>query len=438
MTNARAQWWSLALLVVMASCGTTGGQRLDGAVPDGGADAGDVVAVCGDGVREGAEACDDGDTADGDGCSHACTVERGYVCTGVSRVFCTTTCGDGEPAGAETCDDGATVNGDGCSAGCTIEPNYRCWGRPSVCALPRCGDGWLDAPETCDDGNNQPGDGCTATCTLEGVISEVEPNDTTVQADTAPVVLSGNAVVLGRITEGVDEKDLFRVTLAEPTVVRFEVFEGLVPGDCPTLTTTLRVFDAVGVQLATDNVSGVRGCSAIVIPLAAGNFYVQVEEEGTDRSIPQYALQVSLSTAVGSEVEPNDGAPNATLMTDTLNRVIAGDHMQVTDSDMYAVTVREGGSLRAEIIEGDVREERCESSGIDSKLTLYGPDFVQIGEDDDSGRGFCSLIDGTGTQPANPGAHDLHQGVYYLQVRSSQFASVESGEFIYRLAVLVR
>lgn len=428
------------LALLLASCGVvSGGEVPDAASPDGGVmpDGGEA-AVCGDGVRSGAEACDDGATADGDGCSHACTVERGYVCTGLSRVYCTTKCGDGEPAGSESCDDGATVNDDGCSAGCTTEPGYRCWGRPSKCALPRCGDGWLDAPEACDDGNDQPGDGCTAGCALEGVVREVEPNDTTAQADSAPLTLSGNAVVLGSLTVWAVDRDLYRVSLESPTVVRFEVFEGLAPGGCPTLTTTLRVFDAVGVQLATDNASGVRGCSAIVLPLPAGAFYVQVEEEGMDRSVPQYALQVSPSTSEGAEVEPNDGAPNATPVPDTLNQVVAGDHLQIADSDMYAITVREGGSLRVELIEGDAGEARCESGGIDSKLTLYDPDFVQLAEDDDDGHGFCSLIDGTGTQPADPGAHDLHEGVYFLQVRSSQFASVESGQFLYRLSILVR
>ncbi len=38
-------------------------------------------AVCGDGVLEGAEACDDGNRAEGDGCSKDCQVEEGWSCT---------------------------------------------------------------------------------------------------------------------------------------------------------------------------------------------------------------------------------------------------------------------------------------------------------------------------------------------------------------------
>ena len=40
-----------------------------------------VVHVCGDSSRTTAEACDDGNAVDGDGCNRNCTVEAGFVCT---------------------------------------------------------------------------------------------------------------------------------------------------------------------------------------------------------------------------------------------------------------------------------------------------------------------------------------------------------------------
>ncbi len=45
------------------------------------------AAVCGDGTREGAEECDDGNTTSGDGCSATCREERGWDCqeTGASQ-----------------------------------------------------------------------------------------------------------------------------------------------------------------------------------------------------------------------------------------------------------------------------------------------------------------------------------------------------------------
>jgi cysteine-rich repeat protein len=47
---------------------------------------------------------------------------------------CPTLCGDGSVAGPEACDDGNTVDGDGCSSSCQIEPGFACTGQPSVCA----------------------------------------------------------------------------------------------------------------------------------------------------------------------------------------------------------------------------------------------------------------------------------------------------------------
>lgn len=76
--------------------------------------------VCGDGLMEGAEGCDDGGQAAGDGCSPACAVEAGYACAG-SPSQCSTTCGDGVKAGVEACDDGNLTSHDGCSVLCTAE-----------------------------------------------------------------------------------------------------------------------------------------------------------------------------------------------------------------------------------------------------------------------------------------------------------------------------
>ena len=48
----------------------------------------DASAVCGDGVVEGAEQCDDGDVANGDGCSASCMVEDGWSCNDASPSMC--------------------------------------------------------------------------------------------------------------------------------------------------------------------------------------------------------------------------------------------------------------------------------------------------------------------------------------------------------------
>jgi len=81
--------------------------------------------VCGDGVVEGDEECDDGNRVNGDGCNvQVCEdpvpgFESYYVC-----YFCVTGpvgCGDGDLDGGEQCDDGNLFIGDGCSSTCTTE-----------------------------------------------------------------------------------------------------------------------------------------------------------------------------------------------------------------------------------------------------------------------------------------------------------------------------
>jgi fibro-slime domain-containing protein len=93
--------------------------------------------VCADGLVVRGELCDDNNTADGDGCSADCkTVAPGFICDipgGACRQapncpggVCVSECGDGLKFDAEACDDGNLVDGDGCSASCTIEAGYLC------------------------------------------------------------------------------------------------------------------------------------------------------------------------------------------------------------------------------------------------------------------------------------------------------------------------
>jgi cysteine-rich repeat protein len=131
--------------------------------------------ICGDGIVEGAETCDDGNTTSGDGCDANCqaefcgdgivndapneacddgdTIDNGEGgcladCSGIQ------TCGDGFTEGTEGCDDGDTIdNGEGgCLADCS--------------SIQTCGDGFTTGTEICDDGDtidNGEG-GCFADC----------------------------------------------------------------------------------------------------------------------------------------------------------------------------------------------------------------------------------------------------------------------------------
>lgn len=103
---------------------------------------------CGNGVTERGEECDDNNVMDGDGCSSCCLFER---------------CGNSRLDPGEQCDDGNKDVDDGCSPCCMFE---------------RCGNGIVDPRETCDDGNVVSGDGCSDCCLLEpaarGVVTEEE------------------------------------------------------------------------------------------------------------------------------------------------------------------------------------------------------------------------------------------------------------------------
>jgi cysteine-rich repeat protein len=128
------------------------------------------VAECGDGLlRAGVEACDDGAAnADDAACTATCTVA---------------TCGDAlVQAGVEQCDDGNADDADACVAGCKLAvcgdgfvgPGELCDDGNDVdddacttgCASPNCGDGKLQAAqgEECDDGNASDEDACLGTC----------------------------------------------------------------------------------------------------------------------------------------------------------------------------------------------------------------------------------------------------------------------------------
>ncbi len=129
-------------------------------------DGGSTAKVCADGVHHKEEACDDGNTLDGDGCSADCSVvepgfscpQDGQPCRAISR------CGDGFISSSERCDDGNQTSGDGCSEACALEQGFMCDGQPSECAPTVCGDGVQEGTESCDDGNELPYDGCSSDC----------------------------------------------------------------------------------------------------------------------------------------------------------------------------------------------------------------------------------------------------------------------------------
>ncbi len=100
------------------------------------------TASCGNGTVEPGEPCDGGGVATatcdadcttpscGDAACNAAAGETAASCA----ADCATSCGDGLVTGAEACDDGGSAAGDGCDAACAVEAGWSCDGAmPSVC-----------------------------------------------------------------------------------------------------------------------------------------------------------------------------------------------------------------------------------------------------------------------------------------------------------------
>ncbi|XXX77058.1 DVUA0089 family protein [Sorangium sp. So ce134] len=329
-------------------------------------------------------------------------------------------CGNGVREGAEECDGGAL-----CAPRCE---------RVAV-----CGDGLRDAPEGCDDGNAAGGDGCSAACQLEAVIAEIEPNDTPAEAGASDLVIAGDALVAASLPAG--DRDVFHMSLPVASVVRLEVFDGTAGGCEGGIVTTLRVRGAEGEQVATDEglsdaeyAGGIGGCSALVVALPAGEYDVEAAAQGGVAAIPLYLLQAKILAPAGAEEEPNGALADANGPVGA-DVFVAGARTS-DDFDFYAVDLPEGRSIRAEIVEGGA--ETCESLEMDSRLSLLDAEGTLIADDDDGGRGSCSLLDGTGDAPRHPGAHALPAGTYFLRVRAASGASGSAALFDYRLAVTLR
>ena len=95
-----------------------------------------TAAICGNGIVEGLEQCDDGPwAADStgvvkdrpyDGCYKCQNEVQCPVGAGPGPTPCTAVCGDGLLFPGEGCDDGNTANGDGCSSTCMVEAGSTC------------------------------------------------------------------------------------------------------------------------------------------------------------------------------------------------------------------------------------------------------------------------------------------------------------------------
>jgi cysteine-rich repeat protein len=162
-------------------------------------------SVCGNGVVEGLEGCDDGNTVDGDCCAADCTFEAsGSFCD--DDLFCTTgeTCdGAGNCGGAapDTCNDGV-----GCTADVCEEASEQCTNTPDDAA---CDDGlFCNGTETCDPFLDCQA-GTVVDCDDKDLCTDDSCNETTDQCDNIldPTNDPSCAVCGNGVVEGLEECD---------------------------------------------------------------------------------------------------------------------------------------------------------------------------------------------------------------------------------------
>lgn len=156
---------ALLALLALAACG----DNLKRSVPqDGGPDGPQLM--CGNGVVDGTEQCDDGETNGSEGAP--CTTQCTWTC--LDDTWCT----DDEPCnGAETCVEHACVKGTDEADGTTCGDGKLC--RNSACTDAVCGDMFVTSPaEECDDANSTLGDGCETDCTFSCLSTDTARNCT--------------------------------------------------------------------------------------------------------------------------------------------------------------------------------------------------------------------------------------------------------------------
>jgi len=153
-----------------------------------------AASICGNGVLEGREECDDSNRRDEDGCNSTCLLEIGICGDGIVQsllgeqceqsthdasltygcarcLYLSIYCGDGTIDAGEECDDGPRNS---------TSPDAKC--RPD-CHVSSCGDAIVDSAETCDDGNRLNGDGCSRFCTKETstVVAAQQGNEASIE-----------------------------------------------------------------------------------------------------------------------------------------------------------------------------------------------------------------------------------------------------------------
>ncbi len=378
------------------------------------------------------------------------------------HVLVLSTCGDGAVGIAEACDDGDVDDGDGCSARCTVEPV--------------CGDAQVTLPEECDDGAQVPGDGCSAACLFER--DEIEPNGDVATATALPTPLppafsgslsAGDLDVFSFTLSQPAGVKLYTSSIGSTTACPGDTLiafldaagavlasddddgEGLCSKLEPPADIALKMLEpgehfvrvkhssstgtlagyALHVQVLWTCGDGAKaaaeacddgnlvdgdGCTArCVIEPRCGNDIIEAGERCDDGNTEDDDGCSAVCAVENGEVEPNGDRPTATDLG-APDVVTAGAIDPLSDVDFYEIVLTKPTGLRVETT-GLVGPNTCDG---DTKLDVQKADGTSLATDDDTGFGNCSLLD-----PVSKTALQfLAPGTYYVRVDSYQGALV--------------
>ncbi len=451
-----------------------------------------AVSVCGNGILETpiGEQCDDGGTANGDGCSSTCHVEPDatFTAPGGTQVGAISPAGDtdtfavvvgaGQFLTAEISDgaggcpgdtvlelygpDGVTLIGsdddDGFDTCSRIDPTRdsfaanltagtyylvaRAYSASATLASYTlsvmitsniCGNHQIESGEQCDDGNAASNDGCSSTCQWE----------TRGTASGTGASFTDSISPIGNI-------DWYAVVVPAGYSIRAETFS---PSDgmCPSGTdTVIRLWQSNRTtEIVSDDDDGVGACSlltpttdAAVRGLAAGTYYVSVEDYGNNSTIGTYVLNVAIQAAMcgdgflggteacddgntiagdgcsavcqfegTGELEPNNTTAAATAFINSggTGGTIYGALPTAGDVDLYRIVVASTSNLVAEVHGTDG------GCPVDTTLRLLSASGTQLATDTADGPGACGRL----SPGADSAARNLAPGTYYLEVTGS-------------------
>ncbi len=232
-------------------------------------------------------------------------------------------------------------------------------------------------------------------------------NDTLVNATVTPFIRGVEAFQGGAIADALDV-DLYRLTLAVGDTLSLDV-DAQIFGF--PLDAALRLFDATGAELASNDDSDGLDPALLFNVTTAGVYFVgvsgapnvgydpQTEASGVAGSIGEYTLKILVKgpPPVTDEVEANNDVDSSNTIAP--NTTIGGSIGVAGDRDVFAITLTEPGRLTA-------TSETTVTGGGDTRLTLLGPNGQPLVTSDDAAVGNVNpLIE-----------QHLPAGTYYLSV----------------------